>query len=144
VRALTSVTHNTLRSCADNPRQRGLCHHGLCSLHPTQSPGKEVSTSNEMGRPRVAGKLQTRKKHELCLRKGLLCLSGTLYHRLEPRDQETKMAAGSHLALRQEGFLQGSKSGRGTEAVLREKRGGRQGERACVRGQTSFKKHLAV
>lgn len=80
--------------------------------------------------------MQTRKKHELYLRKGPLSLSGTVYHGLEPREQETKMVPGSHLAPRQARFWKGRRPGKGTEKLkwsLRERsRGGRR-ERRCVK-----------
>lgn len=114
----------------DNLGQKGLDYH--CGLSPTDGPRDEEGSSDWkwVGPGDWQAPCQE-EKHELCLRKGLLCLFGTVYHRLSPGNHKAKMAAESHLAQRQAGCLAGRKPISQTEAVPGEE-GKEQAGKLCV------------
>lgn len=105
--------------------------------HPHTGWGERLRL--EMGGPQMVWQTQTRKKHELYLRKGLLSLFGTVHHGLGPRDQETKMVPGSHLAPTQARFWEGREPGKGIEKLKwscegrRQESGGEKDACVCVR-----------
>lgn len=69
----------------DNLRQKGSDDHGSGGLSPNDGPRDEEGSSDWkwVGPGGWQAPCQ-KERHELCLRKGLLCLSGTAYHRLSP------------------------------------------------------------